>query len=265
MAAALNSVDNNSTGAIPTGYSNVITPYIVNGKIAKPNQYPTFTGLFIKLSSNQYSYFCGATLINKQWILTAAHCVQKNFEYKAIIGLYSISSNYNGGQRKVARSVSPSDTCQHPSFDPTTMINDFALFKLNSAVNTIMPNRIDNGSYSKWGSFQITGFGSLSENGNGPTPMTLQEGAVHSVSTKTCSSSWGFDIDDSKQMCASGDGVMDVCKGDSGGPLFSNGIQIGVVSYGYMPCNLKSGPPVVYGRVSTVKEWINKIITQGHC
>merc|ERR1712029_662667 len=60
-------------------------------------------------------------------------------------------------------------------------------------------------------------------------------------------------------------GVIDTCKFDSGGPLVwkdeesNKWKQIGVVSWGPVPCG-KPGEPGVYGKVTHVLSWIKKMI-----
>ncbi|RZC32086.1 Trypsin domain containing protein, partial [Asbolus verrucosus] len=48
-------------------------------------------------------------------------------------------------------------------------------------------------------------------------------------------------------------------KGDSGGPLTVNGIQVGIVSWSVKPC-AKKGYPGVFTKVSTQLPWIRQKI-----
>lgn len=52
-------------------------------------------------------------------------------------------------------------------------------------------------------------------------------------------------------------------QGDSGGPLVceSSGVwyQVGIVSWGDEDCNV--GSPVVYTRVSYLRQWIDSVVT----
>ncbi len=52
-----------------------ISPYIVNGTNANVANYPSFASLAIYISPYQYSSgtYCGATVLNSRYILTAAH------------------------------------------------------------------------------------------------------------------------------------------------------------------------------------------------
>ena len=47
-------------------------------------------------------------------------------------------------------------------------------------------------------------------------------------------------------------------QGDSGGPLVSNGVQIGIVSFGQEGCAM--GEPDVFTRVSSYLHYIHQVI-----
>lgn len=55
-------------------------------------------------------------------------------------------------------------------------------------------------------------------------------------------------------MLGSGVGSVGVCSGDSGGPLLVDGVQVGVISFGTVDCQL--GLPSVYTGLTEYRDWI---------
>ena len=95
---------------------------IVGGEIAATNTW----GWAVSLSIDQSS--CGGSILSSQWIMTAAHCVEK--KNASQIKVYAGSNMYLSGQlRNVSRIIA------HPSYSNGTHQNDIALLQLSSALN----------------------------------------------------------------------------------------------------------------------------------
>ena len=65
-------------------------------------------------------------------------------------------------------------------------------------------------------------------------PNILQVGKVNLMNSDTCNQAYGdgCHMVGASSLCAAAPGV-DSCQGDSGGPLVLDGVQVGIVSWGY--------------------------------
>jgi secreted trypsin-like serine protease len=227
---------------------------IVGGANAKKGQFPWTVYFEIEDNKGKTSTCTGA-LIDKKWVLTAAHCTVGNVkEITAYAGSVSVGE---GQKRKAAKIIN------HPDYDSDSKQNDIALFSLekeftlNSAVKTIKISMVAPSSKDK---YTAAGFGDTKSGGQ--SSDKLKWVSLPYVAFKTCQKTYD-DIKQSKQVCAGKKG-KDTCQGDSGGALVRNskpsdpksnkGI-VGIVSYG-QGCGSNAG---VYIRASAYyKDFIVK-------
>ncbi|KAG3271481.1 transmembrane protease, serine 7 [Ictidomys tridecemlineatus] len=212
------------------------------------------------------SAYCGASVISREWLLSAAHCFHGNrlsdpTPWTAHLGMY-VQGN--------AKFISPlRRIVVHEYYNSQTFDYDIALLQLSVAWPETLKQLIQPicippvGQKVRSGEkCWVTGWGRRHEADSKGSPV-LQQAEVELIDQTLCVSTYG--IITSRMLCA---GVMsgkrDACKGDSGGPLScrrqSDGkwILTGIVSWGH-GCG-RANFPGVYTRVSNFVPWIHKYV-----
>ncbi|XP_012881416.1 PREDICTED: coagulation factor IX [Dipodomys ordii] len=230
---------------------------VVGGADAKPGQFP-----WQVLLNGKIPAFCGGSIINEKWVVTAAHCIEPGDKIEVVAGEYNIDEKEDTEQR---RNVIQVITHQNYNATINKYSHDIALLELdkpltlNSYVTPIcIANREYTNTFLKFGSSYVSGWGRIFNRGR--PASVLQYLRVPFVDRATCLRSTTFTID--KNMFCAGyhDGGKDSCQGDSGGPHISEvegtSFLTGIISWGE-ECAMK-GKYGIYTKVSRYVNWIKE-------
>ena len=257
------------TASRNTSGSPAIAPRIVGGTSAPSGAFPWQVSLgFANTPSPREAHFCGASLINREWALTAAHCVTAYNVDPFIVSQAKMKITYGSSVLSNAtKSVEVTDIIVHRNWRWGTFENDIALLKLASPVTqtTIKIAAAGDTSDSLLTAGTVTtvvGWGTTRQNLR-ETKDTLQQVQVVVVSNELCNSQVSYAGAIKSGMFCAGfvQGGRDACQGDSGGSIFAwlpNGSvrQVGVVSWGHGCAQAhKFG---VYTKLPAYASWIEE-------
>ncbi|XP_068200999.1 chymotrypsinogen A-like [Palaemon carinicauda] len=262
-------VDSDSTPICSCGKSNKRTR-IIGGTATGKNEYPWQVAIVWPGIDDFQDFYCGGSIINKRWVLTAAQCNVIS-EDQVIVGLHSW-----GSPPATRRRVDIEAVVTHEQFNRETKENDIALLRLAEDLNfsdlSVAPVCLPfPGTTETFADIKATatGWGVL-EYGTSVFPSELQEVEVDVVNNSVCMEAYGkFHTITDNMLCAGAEGGgKDTCEGDSGGPLVTeiNGAftQIGIASSG-IGCGSEDFFGV-YTRVTRYMNWIaSKVGTDGLC
>lgn len=241
------------------------TQKIVGGTTATPHSWPWQVALYTKSFLGSWYQFCGGSVINENWILTAGHCFYGHgniANYKVIAGAQNLKQSEPEQQTVTLKNI-----FVNPQYDQQTTTHDSTLLQLATPLkltDAVSPVCLANpGSSLPDGTVAwITGWGSTREGGQ--TTATLMQTDVPIVNHDTCAKEYqGEQTVDDTMICAGYEkGGHDTCQGDSGGPLVSNvngsWTQFGITSWG-QGC-AEAGYAGVYGSVAAMRDFIDSTI-----
>ncbi|XP_068220005.1 transmembrane protease serine 9-like [Palaemon carinicauda] len=237
---------------------------IVGGVEADVNEYPWQAGLVRVGGVNP---FCGASIIGRQHVLTAAHCTKaiQDYEWRVEVLVGGHHTSPSSSKTPVSARIPIDSIIQHPNYDTSTLRNDISLIKLAAVLDLdadprLAPVCLPTPEKLYVGAMAVvSGWGKLSE--GGVQAHSLQKVWVPVMTNKECEFPYRGAIFPESLCAGYSDGEKDACQGDSGGPLTteedSHMVQIGVVSWG-TGC-ARPGKPGVYTRVSKYLDWIKSV------
>jgi len=255
------------------------TQNIVGGQDASKKACAKMAAIFAKEKGTKRKKFvCGGSILNKNTILTAAHCC-KDAENSFELSEVGVDCGKSIDKEELRQSIKIRKMITHPKFRrPATKnkVYDICLLKLAKKIKRLeskdykgvermkIPSRkeIWDEKILKETKLKVKGWG-LDE--SKVIQDNLQEANVKFRDTERCKESI---IENSpfargffrryQSMCAGGI-KRDSCGGDSGGPLVTDDqheVQVGVVSWGMKNC--ASGLPGVYMNVSHFLPWMKR-------
>uniref|UniRef100_A0A182KCI6 Peptidase S1 domain-containing protein n=1 Tax=Anopheles christyi TaxID=43041 RepID=A0A182KCI6_9DIPT len=263
------------TDLLECGERKVKTVYLVqHGTETKEGHWPWHTAIY-HWEKTKFEYVCGGSIVDRNTILTAAHCL---FTSRGKIKLDQLSVQVGRNQLSEASARSQEHQAEqliiHPGFNPNSVADDIALIRLATDITmtryvqpvclwSLEPN-LDlivgrNGT--------VVGFG-LTEHDR--VSDYLRQAAIGVVDSWTCIESdrevYGATLT-ATMFCAGGTAGVSVCNGDSGGGMFfeigENWYVRGIVSF--MPLRENIGlcdgtKYTVFTDVAKYRGWIGQFI-----
>lgn len=249
--------------------------YIVGGEDAT-GDWPWAARVALDLG-NGFENSCSGSLLNREWVLTAAHCFFN--EDGEAMDVSTITVHIGSGPKGTNPTRGADEYRLHSGYDneANPIGNDIALVHLSTAIEvSSLPSLVDDAHFDEllardaMGRDEaVTAIGwGVTDPDNPTVSDTLQQVALDYVPFSTCNQSWnGFLTPvQSSVICAAELNPQDnetenTCLGDSGGPLILGDDPapyiVGLTSFGSAD-NCQAGRPTVFNRVLNMVDFVEE-------
>uniref|UniRef100_A0A1Q3FQ98 Putative trypsin-like serine protease n=1 Tax=Culex tarsalis TaxID=7177 RepID=A0A1Q3FQ98_CULTA len=248
--------------------------YIANGYAALEGDWPWHAGVFMNMPYGPQKYICGGTVINENFVITAAHCTVPNRNILAAddvvvrLGLHNRT-----GPSEHSKIYDVVEIIRHEAFNMDNLRNDVALLRMADDIkysDYIQPICLWPVSIGSLNSI-LKSRGYVVGWGLGDTHKMaeiLQEATLAAVEYETCLKSHPTHFqkllsDEKSSYCAGNQNQTNVCSGDSGGGMYYNingsWYIRGLVSAGVRPVDNSACNPkeyVIFSDIPYYLEWI---------
>ncbi|XP_042279813.1 trypsin-1-like [Thunnus maccoyii] len=203
-----------------------------------------------QVSLNAGYHFCGGSLVNENWVVSAGHCYKSRIQVR--LGEHHI--RVAEGTEQI---ISSSRVIRNPDYNPYTIDNDIMLIKLSRPATLdqyVQPVALPTSCAPAGTMCLVSGWGNtMSSVDDGDKLQCLD---LPILPQADCDNAYPGMITDAMFCAGFLEGGKDSCQGDSGGPVVCNGELQGVVSWGY-GC-AERGHPGVYCRVCLFNQWLEE-------
>ncbi|XP_065295441.2 mast cell protease 4-like [Dermacentor albipictus] len=236
---------------------------VINGSITWRAQVPWLVHVFA-VSKKGHGIPCGGSIITRDVVMTAAHCVYKASTGGRVVVYHNTTSRHDDKQIDVKL------TMVHRKYKGLDSGYNIALLKLSRPLRRFdsfvrpvcLPKQ---GERTKAIKMLIAGYGDTDMN-NGPPDRIFYYGA-NVLSDSSCARAiskqwWTISPRVRKLFMCSRNSRKTAYQGDSGDPVTAHvrgkSVQYGIVSFGH---KRNRGPaPILHTRVSVFIKWINKAL-----
>nr|AAH94987.1 F9 protein [Danio rerio]AAI64757.1 F9 protein [Danio rerio] len=233
---------------------------IIGGNSALPGEIPWQVAL---VSRSTQQVFCGGSILNPLWVITAAHCLlgNHNGSFYIRVGEHDVSKIEGTEQN-----VDVIKLISHPRYNSKVSLfnHDIALLRLRSPIRltpTVRPiclgPMVFSNTLLQSGTLAtVSGWGRVRFQGR--SAATLQKIELPYVDRTVCKESSSDPITHFMFCAGHSDSPKDACQGDSGGPhvmrYHNTWFLTGIISWGE-EC-AKKGKYGVYTQVGNYYRWI---------
>uniref|UniRef100_A0A182YLB9 trypsin n=1 Tax=Anopheles stephensi TaxID=30069 RepID=A0A182YLB9_ANOST len=217
-----------------------------------------------QVSLQERGHFCGGSIVDERWILTARHCIAKYNRHlpKNISVLVGTNDNRKGGTKYLVDRI-----LAYGRMNASSAKDDIALLRLASALKfgkLVRKIKYSAAFIPDNATLTVTGWGRTQSDDRPNKLQTLEvrHVALHrcrAIYAKEIASNW-TSIGEENLCTVSRKKGLGTCHGDSGSPMVWKGQQVALVSRNMVNKGCASGYPHIETRVAFYYDWIRKTI-----